>query len=369
MHDVSQIEILKGPQGTLYGSNTEAGVVIINTQKPTNELSADLTLANYWHKNGKNVELSATASGALITEKLSGRLSASVQHGDAFVINTSAIDSERGNIKEASIQTDLYWQANDKGWLRFLVMFESNKAPGLYEQEFVPSDLALYNQIYQNQNQSNSLDQWQISHDVEKNTNEEEFFIALSGQQQFNEFDVDYSLSYQENEDNSAGVDIDLTAFKLFRGATQRKSDATHAEVRMSHQGEFSWLLGTNYYNNDKSQSLGAQNLSVGATELSFEPPQAKQAQNYAVFASTSYETKQRWKLEIGGRYEHSRQSTNQNAITLFLPGIGALDSPTQKLSKNFSQFLPKISISKKFEQAGMIYTSASQGWLPAVLI
>lgn len=365
LHDISQIEILKGPQGTLYGSNTEAGVVIINTQKPTEELSADLTLANYWHKNGRNIELSATVSGALIPEKFNGRISTSVQRGDAFVINTSAIDGEQGNIKEASIQTDLYWQTNTNGWLRFLAMFESNKAPGLYEQEFVPSNLMLYNQIYQKQNQSKTLDEWQISHDVKKDTNEEEFFIALSGQQQFKKFDIDYSLSYQENKDNSAGVDIDLTAFKLFRGATQRKSNATHAEIRLSHQGRFSWLIGSNYYYNDKSQSLGAQNLSTGATKLSFQPPQIKQAQDYAVFASASYETEKFWKLELGGRYEHSSQSTKQDAITLFLPRIGALDSPAQDLTQDFSQFLPKISLSKKFEQAGILYTSASQGWLP----
>lgn len=42
LHDVSQIEILRGPQGTLYGSNADAGVIVITTKTPYQELASSL---------------------------------------------------------------------------------------------------------------------------------------------------------------------------------------------------------------------------------------------------------------------------------------------------------------------------------------
>ncbi|MDR3510362.1 MAG: TonB-dependent receptor [Caulobacteraceae bacterium] len=72
-NDIAQIDLLRGPQGTLFGKNTTAGAVIINTQKPsfTPSMSAEATVGS---EDLRQVKLNAT--GPLVADKLAVRLSA-----------------------------------------------------------------------------------------------------------------------------------------------------------------------------------------------------------------------------------------------------------------------------------------------------
>jgi iron complex outermembrane receptor protein len=72
-NDIAQVDLLRGPQGTLFGKNTTAGAVIINTQKPsfTPELAAEASAGNEGFEQVK-----FSASGPLIADKLAARLSA-----------------------------------------------------------------------------------------------------------------------------------------------------------------------------------------------------------------------------------------------------------------------------------------------------
>ncbi|TMO95875.1 TonB-dependent receptor, partial [Pseudoalteromonas sp. S3178] len=45
LHNVNQIEILRGPQGTLYGSNANAGIIVISTKTPYQELESSFGLS------------------------------------------------------------------------------------------------------------------------------------------------------------------------------------------------------------------------------------------------------------------------------------------------------------------------------------
>jgi iron complex outermembrane receptor protein len=81
--DVAQLELLRGPQGTLFGKNTTAGVLNISTKKPTftPERSAELSAGRFGYVQGKLV-----LSGP-ITETVAGRLSAYKTHDDGYITN------------------------------------------------------------------------------------------------------------------------------------------------------------------------------------------------------------------------------------------------------------------------------------------
>ena len=106
--DVEQVEILRGPQGTLYGKNTTAGAVNITSRKPTftPEARVELTRGNYDYIQSK-----ASVSGPLIGQTLAGRLSASYTSRDGTIYNT-ATDQHINELDNRGIKGQLLWQAS-----------------------------------------------------------------------------------------------------------------------------------------------------------------------------------------------------------------------------------------------------------------
>ena len=84
LFDIAQVEVLRGPQGTLFGRNTPAGIVKFDTAKPTDELDGFGTIS-YGSRNTVNAQ--AAVGGPLIDGKLSARISGLYQHRDDYVNN------------------------------------------------------------------------------------------------------------------------------------------------------------------------------------------------------------------------------------------------------------------------------------------
>ncbi|NGY05843.1 TonB-dependent receptor [Solimonas terrae] len=86
--DVDRIEVLRGPQGTLFGQNTLGGAINIITRQPTDQLSGKLTGSLAGPDDYR--QLAGSISGALVPGVLRGRLGAAYQHQDGFLDNTLA---------------------------------------------------------------------------------------------------------------------------------------------------------------------------------------------------------------------------------------------------------------------------------------
>jgi len=106
--DVSQIEILRGPQGTLYGKNTTAGAINITTHQPTFEFEgrAEVSIGNLGFKQAK-----AAISGPL-SEEVAGRLaiSSTSRRGTIFNVATGNWINEQDNI---GLRGQLLWEPSD----------------------------------------------------------------------------------------------------------------------------------------------------------------------------------------------------------------------------------------------------------------
>ncbi len=83
--DLDRIEILRGPQGSLFGRNTPAGVVKFESVKPTDEIEG-YARASYGRFD--TVDAEAALSGPIAGDRLTGRLSVLVQRRGDFVDNT-----------------------------------------------------------------------------------------------------------------------------------------------------------------------------------------------------------------------------------------------------------------------------------------
>ena len=107
--DTERIEVLRGPQGTLYGKNTTAGAINITTRKPsfTPEARIELTTGNY-----QFIQAKASVSGPLIPDKLAIRLSASVTERDGTIHNV--VTGKDLNAQDnKSVRGQLYWKPTD----------------------------------------------------------------------------------------------------------------------------------------------------------------------------------------------------------------------------------------------------------------
>ncbi|WP_068875066.1 MULTISPECIES: TonB-dependent receptor [unclassified Phenylobacterium] len=82
--DIGQIEVLRGPQGTLYGRNTNGGAVNITTKRPTQSFAAEAS-AEYATYNALN--LSGAVGGPVIADKLAVRAAAQYVRDDGYTYN------------------------------------------------------------------------------------------------------------------------------------------------------------------------------------------------------------------------------------------------------------------------------------------
>jgi iron complex outermembrane receptor protein len=117
LYDIEQVEVLKGPQGALYGRNSSGGAINITTRPPTNALEG---FARIGYGNGENVNFNAAISGALVPDKLMGRAAVSIKDAEGWRDNIS-LGRKADTYADRSVRTRLLWKPDPKftGDLRF----------------------------------------------------------------------------------------------------------------------------------------------------------------------------------------------------------------------------------------------------------
>jgi outer membrane receptor protein involved in Fe transport len=113
--DVQQVEVLRGPQGTLYGANALAGLITIKSNAPSDEAMAKLSaeLADY-----DSYTVSAVASGP-ISDALKYRVAIQNQQSDGFIDNDFLDREDTNNIDETIVRTKLQLDATEDLRLSF----------------------------------------------------------------------------------------------------------------------------------------------------------------------------------------------------------------------------------------------------------
>jgi outer membrane receptor protein involved in Fe transport len=105
--DTEQVEVLRGPQGTLFGRNTTAGIVKFDSVKPSQTFKANgtVTYGSYgsWTAEGG-------VGGPLVEGKLAGRIAVLGQHRDDYIDNTfTGVKDAMGGYDEYAVRGQLLW--------------------------------------------------------------------------------------------------------------------------------------------------------------------------------------------------------------------------------------------------------------------
>jgi iron complex outermembrane recepter protein len=108
--DIAQVEILRGPQGTLYGANALAGMINIKANQPTDETQGALELSagDYGTRT-----VSGALSGAL-GEEVNGRVAVQQHRSDGYISNDFLRRDDTNNIDELSARAIFDWRASER---------------------------------------------------------------------------------------------------------------------------------------------------------------------------------------------------------------------------------------------------------------
>jgi iron complex outermembrane receptor protein len=110
LFDLERVEVLRGPQGTLFGRNTPAGIVKFDTRKPSQEFGGDLTLS-YGDLGSTTIE---GAVGGGLTDTVSARVSAIYHEREDWIDNTFTGENDAmGGFDEFAYRAQLLIEPSD----------------------------------------------------------------------------------------------------------------------------------------------------------------------------------------------------------------------------------------------------------------
>jgi iron complex outermembrane receptor protein len=119
--EMERVEVLKGPQGTLFGKNTTAGVINVVSKKPTFNPSSTLEVtAGNFHA----FDVASSINGPIVGDAVAGRLYAAIRNRDGFVnVNTAGgtrTETDDGNREFFTLRGQLLFNLSDDVSLRLI---------------------------------------------------------------------------------------------------------------------------------------------------------------------------------------------------------------------------------------------------------
>lgn len=108
--DLQQIEVLKGPQGAIYGRSASSGAIIVTTKAPTNEIDGDFKVSA---GSQNTYYVSASGGGPLVQDELFGRVHVDYRTTDGFYKNTFLREDNVDDLENYNVSGKLTWQPRD----------------------------------------------------------------------------------------------------------------------------------------------------------------------------------------------------------------------------------------------------------------
>jgi len=360
LFDVQSIQVLRGPQGTLFGRNTTGGAIVIQTLPPSfeTEAKAQLTYGRF-----NLAEARAFVTGPLSGEQLAGKIVAEARRQDGYV-NDPYLNAHLLSTQLGGIRGQLLWTPSKD--LRVLVGtdYSVDRSPYKVAQLYGNFQPSLFPALGYGPNDADQ---------GARSTGDARTGGAFAH--------LDYTVSagtltsitaYRSVNDVSVFSTTADPADELVQNAVEKDHQVTE-EIRFASPAErnFTWIVGTFLLGGSRTNYGDYDVNIVPGTVVSYVPPykaltytslvhQHIYDHSYALFGEANYAFSSAWKLTIGGRYTREKKSGHTE-----ISDTSGLSAPLNSgdYSHTWGAFTPKVSLSFRPNHAFLGYITVEDGF------
>jgi len=351
--DIERIEVLRGPQGALFGKNTIAGAINIITRQPSDKAEGlvEVQYGNYHHKRVRGY-----ASGPLVKGILSGSVSAGYIKRDGYVKNISG-GQDLENADMSSFRAKLRFTPNEN--VDIII-----SGDGLFDRGnpvfFETSDVSFIADPSENT-------PFTVNQDQPNFLNRDIRGASVTGN-----FDIGpgtlTTIGAWRKSSFEAGLDDDKLPVTFFVDFFNSDTRLYSAEARYagSVKNRVDYLAGF-YYFNQKSNNFSPFALGDFLTGVpGLEPPitliSSVDTQSYAIFGNIDISITNRLKISAGGRYTKENKQATHNQIDM----TGIFGNVNFAGSTSNDAFKPTVTASYEITDQASVYFRFAKGFKSA---
>jgi iron complex outermembrane recepter protein len=334
--DIDRVEVLRGPQGTLFGKNTTAGALNITTRGPTftPEAQGEVSFGNYNFYQGK-----AAVSGPLYGDVVAGRFSVVATRRDGLLDNVT-VHQKQNEQKNVALRGELQFNLNPKAKLRLFADY-SRQEPICCTQVYVTYGQTLkpaaqqFPALAAGRNYTpGSRNPYDRLADVDSPIRASQ---TLEGVAAIIDYDLDFATltsvtAYRDWKWEPAN-DRDYTALDIVRqSANPSWQNQTSQELRLASNGQHTidWVGGVYYFKQNvttKGVTEYGRDASYWLLPTTNSPAglldgytvfnnSSIDTTSYAAFGQFTWNATSKFRVTPGLRYTYEKKSGNYEALT-----------------------------------------------------
>lgn len=353
--EVERVEVLRGPQGTVFGRNATGGLINIITPDPSFTLRGKLSARLGRTRNDANeYDLRAYVTGGL-TQTLAADFAGSLRKNDGYITDLV----RGGTLGEARVLD-----------IRSKLLFQpSSRAKIILTGEYADQKSSINSvQPYENRTAGRSFpgailpdEPWEASLTERPLLNYERYNLSLRTQFELGSVNLETTTGYMHS-DVAQSTDSDASNILLGQIPFTTTAETISQEVRLlsTGSGPFTWLIGGYFFHLDGAMDLHLQN-STGpgnpVTQTNLAPRLS--TESYSAFAEGTYEVVPDLFVTAGGRYTTETRTFEQSVNGARL-AFGTAENKSDKWTY-------RAAVRYKFAERANIYASYGTGFKSGV--
>ncbi|MEM1259142.1 MAG: TonB-dependent receptor [Bacteroidota bacterium] len=373
--DIDRIEILKGPQGTLFGRNSIGGVINIISKKPTNFTKGYVTTG---YGNLNQYEVQAGVSMPIVKDKLFAKINGGLTERDGYIENTFLNNSDLLGREAYNANLNLTYVANDHWLLRFNSGYERREVNayafvGGFGATAEVIDDTVNNTPFEVAQNTNGIYTTNISNNA--------FNLKFTN----DKIRVEAITAYQFTDLDRSGDDFDFSPADIQEVASDNtKLSTISQEIRLSSntKSKLDWIGGLYLYSVSNQSDRRTRNGVDNAFNPMLPPESAAQypydqlADNeisqmgLSIFGQASYLLTDKLTATAGLRYEIEDSSLEvdnsfeKDGQDFVFPPLGAVPAQFDEETE-FSAVSPKFSLGYQASENSLLFVNVTRGYRP----